>query len=229
MSAMFQAAKAFNQDISSWNVSRVTHMKRMFSDATLFNQNIGLWDVSKVTDMTFMFASNSSAFNQNLGPWGTKFNTAVNLTNFLDNAGMNASNYDATLAGLNDGIVTGRSMGAINLKYNCSAVADRANLIKSVIDGGKGWTITGDIALTCTSLSLNSDKNPAEVGDNITLTATLSSTTATGTIIFKDGSTVLGTATVIDGIATLSTTALTTVGTSLITAEYSGGWHILFK
>ena len=47
----------FNQDISKWDVSKVTRYVGMFSNATAFNQDIGKWDVSQVTDMSLMFAS----------------------------------------------------------------------------------------------------------------------------------------------------------------------------
>lgn len=61
----------------------------------------------------------------------------------------------------------------------------------------------------------------AAVGQNVTLTATLAAAGATGTVEFRDGTTVLGSAPVVDGVATFNTTALK-VGYHPITATYSG-------
>ena len=51
---MFEQS-AFNQDISSWDVSNVTNMDAMFDDASAFNQDISSWDVSSVTNMELCF------------------------------------------------------------------------------------------------------------------------------------------------------------------------------
>ena len=68
MSHMFLSAKAFNQNIGGWDVSKVTNMTYMFHSTTAFNQNIGSWDVGKVTDMSYMLSS-ADAFNQDIGNW----------------------------------------------------------------------------------------------------------------------------------------------------------------
>ena len=70
MYGMFQDAPAFNQDISSWNVSSVTNMAYMFYSisGSVFNQDISSWNVSSVTEMQDMF-NGASVFDQDISGW----------------------------------------------------------------------------------------------------------------------------------------------------------------
>jgi len=70
MNHIFNQKYSFNQDISSWDVSNVTKMKKMFYRATAFDNtfDISNWDVSSVTDMSSMF-EHATSFNQNIGNW----------------------------------------------------------------------------------------------------------------------------------------------------------------
>jgi hypothetical protein len=77
-----------------------------------------------------------------------------------------------------------------------------------------------------TKTTLASSANPAVPGQSVTFTATVAVQspgvgTPTGTVTFKDGTTVLGTGTLSDGVATFTTTALALGGHS-ITASYAG-------
>lgn len=77
-------------------------------------------------------------------------------------------------------------------------------------------------ATTTTSLS---NPGTATVGANVVLTATVNGYTPTGTVTFKEGTTVLGTGTLSgSGASTTATltTTFTTVGTHTITATYEG-------
>ncbi len=87
MSNMFNRS-AFNQDISKWNVSRVTNMVNMF-ESTPFNQDISKWNVSNVTNMNDMFAS--TPFNQDISEWDVSSVTSMEWM-FVD-----ASNFNQPL------------------------------------------------------------------------------------------------------------------------------------
>ena len=68
-----------NQNISSWDVSNVTTMRRMFKNTTAFNQPLNNWDVGNVTDMSGMFTS--SIFNQPLNNWDVS--NVTDMTNMF--------------------------------------------------------------------------------------------------------------------------------------------------
>jgi hypothetical protein len=75
-----------------------------------------------------------------------------------------------------------------------------------------------------TTLAVLASLNPSVVGQSVTFTATVSSSSAgspTGVVTFKDGAKTLGTGTLSNGAATFPTSALTG-GPHAITAAYSG-------
>jgi surface protein len=59
---MLSCSQHFNQDISSWDVSRVTNFQNTFAGATAFNQNMCPWNVhmSVSAAVTTMFSGASS-------------------------------------------------------------------------------------------------------------------------------------------------------------------------
>ena len=67
MSSVFMGKTNFNQDISAWDISKVTNVMQMFRDMT-FNQDISSWDTSSVTRMSSMFYGNT-AFNKDVSSW----------------------------------------------------------------------------------------------------------------------------------------------------------------
>ena len=77
------------------------------------------------------------------------------------------------------------------------------------------------IANAPTTTALTASTSTAQYGDPVTLTATVAPSNATGTVIFTNGSIVLGAATVTNGTATLTTSSLN-VGSYTITASYQG-------
>jgi len=77
------------------------------------------------------------------------------------------------------------------------------------------------VVLGSTTISVVSSLNPATSGQAVTFTATVTPAAATGTVSFYDGSTLLGSATLTNGVATYSSSSLA-LGTHSITADYSG-------
>jgi hypothetical protein len=67
---MFQYANTFNQDLSTWTVSKVTNIEEMFQDASSFHQNLSLWNVSNVQGgMRDMFGDVTTRFDQDVDSW----------------------------------------------------------------------------------------------------------------------------------------------------------------
>lgn len=102
-------------------------------------------------------------------------------------------------------------------------------------DGGYQPSVSGTVGLMAeqvpTTLTLTGTPGSAMFGQQVVLTATVvpgiaQGHTPSGTVTFKNGSTVLGTGTVTSGVATLNTTSLPT-GTDSLTAVYSGDTNFL--
>jgi len=70
MRKMFYKASAFNGELSRWNTSQVTTTQHMFEYASRFNGAINSWDVKNIKTMGAMF-SRAYSFNQDLSAWDT--------------------------------------------------------------------------------------------------------------------------------------------------------------
>lgn len=68
MGSMFRDARAFNQPIDNWNVSKVYNFSNAFRGATAFNQPIGTWDMRNVSNISYMF-NDAMEFDQSIGGW----------------------------------------------------------------------------------------------------------------------------------------------------------------
>jgi hypothetical protein len=75
--------------------------------------------------------------------------------------------------------------------------------------------------IAATTTTLNPSANPLTFGQNLTLTATVTPATATGTVTFYDGAATLGSSPLNGGIATLSVSTLG-IGWHSLTAIYAG-------
>ncbi|WP_139458686.1 BspA family leucine-rich repeat surface protein, partial [Bathymodiolus thermophilus thioautotrophic gill symbiont] len=92
---MFDAT-TFNQDISSWNVSSLTNAEWMFFKATAFNQDISSWDVSKVINMHKML-NETTAFNQDISSWD--ISSLIDAEGMFVATSMTTVNMDNVLRG----------------------------------------------------------------------------------------------------------------------------------
>ena len=81
--------------------------------------------------------------------------------------------------------------------------------------------ITQTVNRNTSALTLVSNPNPANFGQAVTFTATISPLAATGTVTFTDGATVLGTASLISG-TTVYTNSNLSVGSHTISVTYDG-------
>jgi hypothetical protein len=77
------------------------------------------------------------------------------------------------------------------------------------------------IAAAPSTTTLTTSTASAQYGDPVTLTATVAQSGATGTVLFMNGSTVLGSGTVTNGVATLTLSTLP-AGSYTLTAFYQG-------
>jgi hypothetical protein len=81
--------------------------------------------------------------------------------------------------------------------------------------------LTENVKRVATATVLTTTPNPSNAGQNVTLTASVSPATATGRVIFYDGSTAIASRALSGGAAVFNTTALAS-GTHSLTAVYNG-------
>lgn len=156
MSAMFQRANSFNQDISLWNTSSVVTMSAMFQLNAIFNQNIGAWNVSNVNNFNGMF-SNATQFNRNLGAWQLRL-TGTQLNAVFSFSGMSTANYTDTIVGWANYVQTnsntpssvsmttqtGRTFQNSRSGGGFANAGAARTYLTAAIPTGAGWTISGD-------------------------------------------------------------------------------------
>jgi glucose/arabinose dehydrogenase len=113
-----------------------------------------------------------------------------------------------------------------------AALGVGSHSLTAVYSGDTAFTPSTSAALTqvvnpaATTTTLTSSANPATAGQALTLTARVTpmapgAGTPAGTMTFRDGAAVLGSATLVNGVATFTTSALA-VGNHSLTATYGG-------
>ncbi|WP_188752688.1 BspA family leucine-rich repeat surface protein [Parapedobacter defluvii] len=138
LGGMFRETEVFNQDLSSWDVSKATNMYGMFEEAKVFNGSLVGWQPGVALlggcDLGAMFRE-AEAFDQSLGSWDIA--KASTLYQMLHYSGLSAANYDATLIGwaAQENIPVDMNLGAESLTY-CAGADARQQLIDDF-----SWTI----------------------------------------------------------------------------------------
>lgn len=184
--------------------------------------------------------SESAAFTQTVSKAGTSTSLASSddTSTFGDSVDFTATvSVVAPGAGAPTGFVTFRDNGSflatVALSGNTailstSSLSGGSHSITATYDGDASFSSSSDsvgqtVAAAASTTSLTSTPASSTYGDSVTFTATVSSAagTPTGTVLFKNGTTELGSRTLSGGVATLSTSALV-AGSYTITAEYQG-------
>ncbi|SPF35519.1 exported hypothetical protein [Candidatus Sulfopaludibacter sp. SbA4] len=114
--------------------------------------------------------------------------------------------------------------GSAILTYDGLALGSHA--LEATYPGGGNYTesynsVDQTVNQAPTTTSLQAAPSSSTLGQTVTLTATVSPSTASGTVTFLDGSTNLGTAPVSAGTANFSTSTLA-IGNHSLTASYGG-------
>lgn len=199
---------SFNQNIGGWDTSNVGIMRTMLFENTVFNQDITQWDTSNVTSLNLMFGG-ATAFNQNIGSWNlasvdNSVEGGMNL--FFSSTTLPTDTYSNILIGWasNSNTPDNITFNGGSSKYDSTAISSRAQLVS------KGWTITD-----------------GGVGSIINPNA-LFTWTNSGTIFNGSGSNQNNTGTDVEVVADLSTiggdSSRTMVAKGIITTGTNNSW-----
>jgi hypothetical protein len=191
--------------------------------------------------LTAVYAGNSTYAGSTSNTVTQTVNTAATTTTLVSVANPSTYGNSVTLTAtltpstatgtltFKDGLTTigtatlGHGSGSISL----SSIRAGSHSLTVVYAGNSNYsgstsnTVTQAVTQATSTTTLVSGANPSIVGNSVTLTATISPSTGTGTLTFKDGSTTLGTATIGHGSGSFATSALS-VGSHPLTAVYAG-------
>ena len=194
-------------------------------------------------DTTFGYGRIDAAAAVALAAGGgtTKTNTSTSVTSGLNpstsgqtvtfTASVSPSGASGTVLFLDAGVQIGSAvLSSGQATFSTSSLSAGTHSITASYGGNTSYNGSTSPAITQTvntaaklgtTTSLASSPNPSFVGQLVSFTATVSSSSATGTVTFKDGAVNLSTVAVTGGMATYSTSGLSAGGHS-ITAVYNG-------
>jgi surface protein len=82
---MFDGAEAFDQNISSWDVSNIVNADSMFLNAKVFNSPLSHWRLSAALTTKRMFKG-ALLFNQTINSWGSSLKFVTNMDSMFHGA-----------------------------------------------------------------------------------------------------------------------------------------------
>jgi subtilase family serine protease len=173
----------------------------------------------------------------NVNPVGTSVSLTSSATNFVSGTPVT---FNATVSGAyptgsvqfkDNGVALGTP---ITINNNIASLTTSAlttpglNMVMAVYSGdgnnlSSSSALLSETVMATTTITVTVSAPSIAAGQNITLTATITGVTPTGTVQFYSNGATLGTpVTLVNGVAALTTNALTTKGLDNITASYSG-------
>jgi len=179
-------------------------------------------------------SSTSSALRQTVNQQSSSvaISSSLNPSPYESNVTFTATVTPATATGTvtfkNENVVLGTGTISNGIAtYSTSSLTAGTRSIYAIYGGDGNYSGSTSSALaqqvqrlTSTVVTSSSD-DPSPYGTSVTFTSTVTPSAATGTVSFRDGSTLLGTGTLSNGIATYSTSTLA-VGSHPIRAIYNG-------
>ena len=195
----------------------------LISQTSGFLMNITNLIPAITTSTTLSSSPTSSIFGQ-----AVTFTATLTALDGLSPSGLNVTFYDGTTVigsgTLANGIATLNIANLVVGAHSLTAkISDATNKYLTSTSTAVAFTVSK----SDTQLALTSSTNPAVYGQSVTFTSTVSAKSPgagspSGTVTFKDGTTVLGTSTLnASGVATFATSALA-VATHSITSVYNG-------
>ena len=168
--------------------------------------------------------SRSISLDSSLHPAAT--GQSITLTAFFSSNGFLP--YPTGTVQFRDGatVLGNATITSLHASFATSQLPPGDHSLVAIYDGDAQHTPSTSPILTqtvknVTATVLTSSLNPVTAGQSVTFTASLNPASATGTVQFRDGATVLGTVNVANGAAAFSTSQLA-AGTHSIVAAYSG-------
>lgn len=179
------------------------------------NNNVTLTTTSAgatATTTSLVSSANPSNSGQTVTFTATVAPAATGTVKFYDGPSLLGS---ATLDGSSQAAFSTSSMIQGTYYITATYVGD------STHTGSTSSVLTQSVNGIATTTTLGCAPNPSNLGQSVTLTATVSPSDAAGSVDFYDGATKIGTAGVVGGTATFSTGSLS-VGSHTMTAQYTG-------